>query len=532
MKKTVVKTKYGRIRGSIQKSIEGYKYYAFKGVPYAKPPIGDLRFKDPVPAEKWQGIRDALECGPMCAQHEIVANITGGSEDCLYLNVYTKSIEPNIRRPVMVWIHGGGFIFGSGNDVFYGPDYFMKKDIVLVTINYRLGVLGFLNLQDEVASGNQGLKDQIMALRWVRDNIANFGGDPENVTIFGESAGGASVHYLTVSPLAKGLFHKAISQSGSIFNPWASIHGDPKLAVYKLCELLGKKTTNHKEIVQFLRTIDTMSLIEAQGKIMSEDVQKKTCPLFGPAVDNKSSNPFLPVPFNMAAQKGAHVPYMIGYTDREGTFFHKIAEKSYDYETRDKNFAEFLHPNCVEMLKHHDLTENDLKKIYFKSERITQERSEKLIDMLSDLMIVHGVQKAIKIQAEHNSAPTYMYQFTYDKGYNFTKSMFNSDVSGATHMDDLLYQFSIKVYDKLKLEPFKKDSKNYRVMEQMIELWTNFAKYGRPTPTVSKLVPIYWQPVIDGTVLRYLNIGEELRMEKMLNIEERFSNYKNTARML
>ncbi|XP_033219251.1 juvenile hormone esterase-like [Belonocnema kinseyi] len=120
----------------------------------------------------------------------------------------------------MVWIHGGGFVFGSGNADLYGPDFLVRKEIVLVTINYRIDVLGFLNLGLETAPGNQGLKDQVMALKWVKDNISNFGGDPNNVTIFGESAGSASVHYLTQSALAKGLFHKAIAQSGTALNPW------------------------------------------------------------------------------------------------------------------------------------------------------------------------------------------------------------------------------------------------------------------------------------------------------------------------
>lgn len=187
--------------------------------------------QDPFPAEAWKGTRDALEFGPIAAQFDMLTEISDGSDDCLYLNVYTQSTETSILRPVMFWIHGGGFIFGSGNDLFYGPDYLMKKDIVLVTVNYRLGVfgedsisctskyillrfklillqleLGFLNLEDKVAPGNQGLKDQVMALQWVHDNIKSFGGDPENVTIFGESAGGASVHYLTMSPLARGYF--------------------------------------------------------------------------------------------------------------------------------------------------------------------------------------------------------------------------------------------------------------------------------------------------------------------------------------
>ena len=166
----------------------------------------------------------------VCPQFNVISKRAEGSEDCLYLNVYTRSIKPDRPQPVMVWIHGGAFAYGSGDDSVYGADYFMTKDVVLVTLNYRLGIFGesllarecrsfgprpnteerqlyfagFLNLEDELAPGNQGFKDQVLALKWVQSNIANFGGDPKRVTIFGESAGAASVHYLTLSTMAKG----------------------------------------------------------------------------------------------------------------------------------------------------------------------------------------------------------------------------------------------------------------------------------------------------------------------------------------
>ncbi|EFN67608.1 Liver carboxylesterase 31, partial [Camponotus floridanus] len=162
---------------------------------------------DPVPPEPWSGSRDASKYGNVAVQIDIIQKSEIiGDEDCLYLNVFTTDIKSSEKRPVMVWIHGGGFFFGSGDSTLYGPDYIVKKDVVLVTLNYRLGVLGFLNLYDKVATGNQGLKDVILALHWVQENISEFGGDSENVTIFGESAGGAIVHYLTLSPLSEGAY--------------------------------------------------------------------------------------------------------------------------------------------------------------------------------------------------------------------------------------------------------------------------------------------------------------------------------------
>ncbi|XP_011704228.1 PREDICTED: cholinesterase-like [Wasmannia auropunctata] len=198
----------GKLIGIVDENIHGGHYVAFRGIPYAKPPIGKLRFKDPLPPEKWSGGRDASKYGNVAVQFDLLKREVIGDEDCLYLNVYTLDIVK--KRPVMVWIHGGGFSLGSGDASIYGPDYIVQKDVVLVTLNYRLGVLGFLNLYDKVATGNQGMKDVIMALQWVQKNISQFGGDPKNVTIFGESAGGAIVHFLTLSPLAKGATYNPI----------------------------------------------------------------------------------------------------------------------------------------------------------------------------------------------------------------------------------------------------------------------------------------------------------------------------------
>ncbi|KAK0073339.1 hypothetical protein PV325_009859 [Microctonus aethiopoides] len=182
MENPIVEVCQGKLRGINEKNINGINYVAFRGVPYAKPPIGNLRFKDCEPVESWIDVRDAVNFGNRCAQKEFLTGTILGSDDCLYLNIYTPTLDPITPKAVMVWIHGGAFICGSGEDDF----------------------CGFLNVEDEEAPGNQGLKDQVEALKWIQQNIAQFGGDPNNVTIFGESAGGAAVHYLTISPLSQG----------------------------------------------------------------------------------------------------------------------------------------------------------------------------------------------------------------------------------------------------------------------------------------------------------------------------------------
>lgn len=217
----VVEVSCGKLQGVIREGIA-----AFKGIPYAAPPIGELRWQPPADPTPWSGIRDASEYGEWALQNQSAMGAVMGteegeqSEDCLTLNVWTPGLDNN-KRPVMVWIHGGGFTIGSGSQgVYEGRTLSNHGDLVVVTINYRLGTLGFINL-DKVtggkipATGNEGLLDQAKALEWVKENIGAFGGDPDNVTIFGESAGGMSIGSLLALPAARGLFHKAIPQSGA-----------------------------------------------------------------------------------------------------------------------------------------------------------------------------------------------------------------------------------------------------------------------------------------------------------------------------
>lgn len=206
MYKPIITVKQGKLRGVTVKSSLGSSYIAFHEIPFAASPIGKLRFKDPEPVSPWMGIRDASVCqGNICIQREEQPpyNVIG-TEDCLYLNVYTNSLSQS--KPVMFWIHGGGFSNGTASYRFVRPDYLLTKDVVIVAANYRLGAFGFLNLGHRAAPGNQGLKDLIAALHWVKENIAKFGGDPNNVTLFGQSAGAVLTHALTLSPSARGIF--------------------------------------------------------------------------------------------------------------------------------------------------------------------------------------------------------------------------------------------------------------------------------------------------------------------------------------
>jgi len=246
---TTVTTSLGRLEGAEQGRIQ-----VFKGIPFAAAPIGPLRWMPPQRPAKWEGTRNARSFGAIAYQNRTqvgpftAMNVAGEmSEDCLYLNIWTPDTN-GAPRPVMVWIHGGGFTFGAGSqDIYHSATLAERGNVVVVTVNYRLGALGFLRLVDITngrigSTGNEGILDQIAALKWVRDNVAEFGGDPGNVTIFGESAGGMSVGTLLASPLARGLFHKAIPQSGSC-NTSGSVQKANRTAEYVL-KTLGASATN------------------------------------------------------------------------------------------------------------------------------------------------------------------------------------------------------------------------------------------------------------------------------------------------
>ncbi|MDE2966326.1 MAG: carboxylesterase/lipase family protein [Chloroflexota bacterium] len=235
----IADTAAGQIEGT-----EEHGLCVFRGVPFAAPPVGELRFKAPRPIEPWDGVREAKSFGPISLQapNEMLEALLPvsdppqlQSEDCLYLNVWTPGLDG--ARPVMIWIHGGAFTIGSGSEDYYdGANLASRGDVVIVTINYRLGALGFLNLP-ALGETNFGMRDQVAALQWVQANIANFGGDPGNVTIFGESAGGMSVASLMASPESAGLFQKAIPQSGAGHNALSA--EETNATAFKFCEALG-----------------------------------------------------------------------------------------------------------------------------------------------------------------------------------------------------------------------------------------------------------------------------------------------------
>jgi len=262
----------------------------FSGIPYAAPPVGELRWRPPQPTQPWRGVRAAQQLGRNCIQHRPYDDINpftaGVSEDCLYLNVWTNSLDTHApRRPVMVWIHGGGFFAGFGGEERHNGARLAQKGAVVVTLNYRLGPFGFLAHpalaaeSSHHAAGNYGLLDQIAALQWVRRNIARFGGDPSRVTIFGESAGGMSVGSLLASPLAKGLFQRAILESGTGVGAGISSRDDARAVALHFADSLGVYGVG-PDAAAHLRALSPDTVLAASLHLGAPGV-----PAFWPVVD-------------------------------------------------------------------------------------------------------------------------------------------------------------------------------------------------------------------------------------------------------
>ena len=300
----IVSTKAGRIEGVCEN-----QQYVFKGVPYAAPPVGALRWMPPQPVAPWAGTRPAKAFRPICPQNpmpgpQMIATLQVDDpqdEDCLFLNIWTPGLD-TARRPVMVWIHGGAFIIGAGSQTMFRSNTLVSRcDVVLVTINYRLGALGFMNLKEVTggripATGCEGLLDQVAALEWVRDNIAGFGGDPDNITVFGESAGGMSIGCLMGMPAAKGKFQKGILESGAA-NTVSSLEDSVDAAVQFL-DILRLKGKD----VAALRSLSVKQLMGTQqklGEIMLAKDNRITP--FQPVVDG-TALPEVPI---LAIDKGS-----------------------------------------------------------------------------------------------------------------------------------------------------------------------------------------------------------------------------------
>ncbi|XP_055855426.1 juvenile hormone esterase-like [Episyrphus balteatus] len=501
----IVETSLGKLKGSVLKTSKNHEFMAFRGIRYAQAPIGDKRFKAPVSVTTWgNSILDATKDGYVCPQPRYPRESM--SEDCLVLNVYTRDLSAS--KTVMVYIHGGSNFLGtSHSELESGPGLLMNQDIVLVTMNYRLGALGFLSTKNEDARGNYGYLDQVMALQWVQDHISNFGGNQKSVTIFGMSAGGMAVTLHMASPLSKGLFHKAIAMSGSATNHFTvdNLHWTRKLAKLVSCPLY-----NSKNVVDCLRNVSWEKIIDA-------------CKTYEPYgfIDLKwnyevDGHFLLDTPTNVFAKGEFNkVPVMTGITKDELAFFNIyqhasnigfLNDISLNFEKYAPEVLTFeLDKNAVEKSK-------KIQKFYLKDKLIQDQPFGNFGEIFSDAIIGHGVYRLVHLARKY--VDVYYYRFDYSGKFSIFPDE-NGKPRGVLHADDLQYIFK---WDERDL-----DDSDVFMAERYGKWWASFSETGVP----SDVNGVKWLPSTKENVYclyndKEIQLGEEPFLERYRLWDELF----------
>jgi para-nitrobenzyl esterase len=497
--KDPIKIDTGYISGTIIGNV-GNEVHIYRGIPYAAPPVGNLRWKPPQPAESWKGVLKATEFGKACMQNPPPAGLKWfpklppQSEDCLNLNIWTPANSSSDKLPVMFWIHGGAFTAGSGSEPMYDGEMLARKGVVVVTTNYRLGMFGFLchpELTSESpnhASGNYGLLDLIAALQWVQRNIAAFGGDPERVTIFGESAGSMAVNLLTASPLAKGLFQRAIGESGAQF---------VNSSFHPMFELADAQKYVAKKVSEIGIANDAIKTLRAKP---ADDVLKQLTSVSDtsqPIVDGW----FLPqdVWTTYARGKQNDVPMIVGNTADEAKSLVGVAGTG--LPPPSSSVAQY-----VAELKQYfgNLAEQFLKAYPAASDA---EVLASFHALFRDAMFGWQMRSWARMQAKTGRSPVYRYYFSRRPPGPEGRRL------GAMHGLDIAYVFGN--FGSLSANmgiAFPWDNTDQEFSDIMTTYWTNFAKTGDPNGgSLPK-----WQPYnsVDDSALE---LGDRVGMRMHVN---------------
>ncbi|XP_072386373.1 juvenile hormone esterase-like [Diabrotica undecimpunctata] len=506
----VVETTNGLVRGSFGRRSHADKneqLYWFRSIPYAEPPVGELRFEAPVPKVNWSGILDVRAKPNICIQ----GSPAQGSEDCLTLKIYTSNKpDSNLNLPVVVWIYGGAFFGGSADFDDHSPDFLLYEDVIVVAVHYRVGFLGFMSLGDTVAPGNNGIKDQVLALQWIKKNIKNFGGDPEKITIWGQSAGAASVAYLLQAPQTKGLFSRAILNSGSSLSPWSLANGLPEVTE-ELAEEFQINTQSSSTILAGLKKLDVAELQEVANKKMSDKVMASNPVqglVFTPVKEPNHSGAVITGNSHQLLKEGKfhHVPILAGYTSLEGYFddlplLLKLWLLKFDSNNK------LLVPDDLNA-DEYDKEElgNNIKKQYFGFLPIAI-TTTRLMRFISDSQFERPIQEAIRLYSAYTNV--YAYHFGYE-GALWGRT--ERSTSGVGHTEDLGYLFDFG---------HKGSEADYLTRSRTVKLWTNFIKQGNPTPSKDSLLQnVTWpanSKVSTADRLKYLEINKSLKVVGLPN---------------
>ncbi|XP_065576029.1 carboxylesterase 4A-like [Artemia franciscana] len=518
---------FGNILGKTGKSyLKDETFYSFRGIRYAKAPTSETRFLPPVPADPLPDgeVFDARKSGPQCNQLGV------GEEDCLLLNVYSRMLpnetHPSPNLPVMVFIHGGAFFIGQ--TYIYTPYAFMDTEVVLVTIQYRLGPLGFLSLDVADMPGNAGIYDMIESLRWVQKHIASFGGNPDDVTIFGESAGGASVGLLLLCQQARGLFRNAIAQSGSALLDWA-YDPDPVTDTLIIAERVNCTSELPDEIIRCLRNVDADALTLAYLQYAREELNAGRTPFGGtsPVVQKAGSDPLITESPRTLMERGeflTDVNVIFGANKHEGTFITGVIYEGYLAPNNLVNDTEYLKRECFYEILNAltgtfptDQEVDDVITTYFNGLEMGNFTSmvPGFVDMGSTIFFKQGALDSARYYSRYNPN-TYMYAFNYYGRLSIFSFLYGNHPfipRGVSHGDDLVYLFQFtSIFNETE----------EHMTERMIQLWTNFGIYGNPTPDGVPVFPDIpkWLPFNEQTQ-HYLEIDNEFVMR--LNYEDTFT---------
>jgi para-nitrobenzyl esterase len=444
-----VRTQAGHVRGH-RRDASGV--LAFKGIPYAAPPVGPLRWRAPQPPTPWHGVRDALTFGAGCLSSLENDHRPGPrAEDCLTLNVWTAAKEADEKRPVMVWIHGGGFQFGSSANPATNGGPLAGKGVVVVSFNYRLGIFGFLahpDLDAEAPSGNYGLRDQLAALRWVQANIAAFGGDPDNVTLFGESAGAMAVGILMASPLAHGLFHKAIGESGAF---WDGRHGP--LQSFEEARARGVAFARQQGNIAALRAMPAEQLNAAAPWSFRLD---HVTAAFSPSIDHDVVPDVPARRFLGAAQM--HIPLLAGWNGAEEFPFMSLSLPAQSAQTfRAAAEAMFGRERLADFLK------------IYPADTDAQAKASAAA-LTGDTVVGEQCWQWLRLHAGSTRAPTYGYHFNYTSPYTPI----------ASHVTEIPFVFGTLTPQQVIGSTTPPAQADRALAQTIMSYWVNFAMHGDP----------------------------------------------------
>ncbi|XP_073818496.1 juvenile hormone esterase-like [Musca autumnalis] len=506
-----VDTTAGAIKGARMESRLGAKFWAFRGIRYAEPPVGELRFQNPQPVKPWKpNVFDATKDGPMCPQ--VTVNRTWLSEDCLRLNVYTKDTNKSGGlKPVIVYLHPGGFYAVSAISAYAGPQNFMDRDIVLVTVNYRLASLGFMATGTADAPGNMGLKDQVVALRWIQQHIEQFGGDPNSVTVWGYSAGSLSIGLHLMSPMTKGLFHRAIMQSASPLGQYRYANHQLHLAE-KQAKLLKCPVQPVNDMVKCLKTKPMLDFVDSLQAMFEYEWNPVLNWLPVVEKDFGQERFIVEDPYKTMIDGNIHkVPLIIGITEYE---FYYLGYSTLRNDTQRERFnQDFAKYNPIYFLYERDTPRSrnisqEMRSFYFDNKKLEYPQSlMRFGELYSDGLICFEYHRFLQMVSKY--VPVYTYLFTYKGRYSHFRNPDTNETLGAMHHDELLYLFNAPLFTP----QLRKTDPENDTIERLTRMWYEFAKKSDPNNYSDDYLKNLKWPLYDQSKKQYLEIGNNLNVK-------------------